>query len=568
MKNAEIAKILYEIADILEMQAVEFKPRAYRRAAQSIETLQRDITEIWHEEKLRTIPGVGEAIEEKISEYLETGRLPYYEKLKKSLPVDLQSLMAVESLGPKRIGVLYRKLGIKNLDDLEKAAKEHCIEKLDGFGEKSEKKILDGIEFAKGFKGRMLLGTAFPIANEIVDRLRKLDFVNRAEFAGSLRRMKETIGDIDILVTSKDHDKVIDFFTKMEDVGEVIARGPTKASVRLKAGVQVDIRVLEDNVFGAALQYFTGSKEHNVVMRKIAISRGLKLSEYGLFKGNKLVAGRTEEDVYNNLGLDFVEPEMRENTGETDAAKNHALPDLVKYGSIKGDLQMHTKWSDGANATEEIADAAEKLSYEYICITDHGGNLKVAGSLDESEFRKQWKEIDEVNEKMGGIRILKGVEANIGPDGKIDMPDKFLKEFDIVVASIHSSFGLTKEQTTKRLIEAMENENVDIIGHPTARNIEERKGVDMDFEKVFGAAKRTGTLLEINAQPNRLDLNDANARYAIKTGCKLVISTDAHSTEQLANMRFGVGVARRAWAESKSIVNTLPLKDFMKCLKK
>ncbi|MBI1972141.1 MAG: DNA polymerase/3'-5' exonuclease PolX [Candidatus Aenigmarchaeota archaeon] len=567
MKNAEIAKILYEIADMLEMQDVEFKPRAYRRAAQSVETLQRDIAEIWHEGRLRTIPGVGEAIEKKISEFLKTGRLPYYEKLKKSLPVDLQSLMSVSGLGPKRIGLLYRKLKIKNLEDLEKAAKEHRIAKLDGFGEKSEEKILGGIAFAKGFKGRMLLGTALPIADEIVKRLRKLDFVNRVEFAGSLRRMKETIGDIDILVTSKDHDKVIDFFTKMDDVGEVMARGPTKASVRLKGGVQVDIRVLDDKLFGAALQYFTGSKEHNVAMRRIAITRGLKLSEYGLMKNGKLVGGKTEEEIYNKLGLGCIEPEMRENTGEIEAAKNKKLPELVKYGAIKGDLQMHTKWSDGANTAKEMADAAEKLGYEYICITDHGGNLKIAGSLSEPEFRKQWKEISASGENPG-VKILKGVEANIEPDGKIDMPDKFLKEFDVVVASIHSSFGLTREQTTKRLVEAIENENVDIIGHPTARNIDERRGVDMDFGKIFDAARRTGTLLEINAQPKRLDLNDVNAREAIKAGCRLVINTDAHSADQLANIRFGVGVARRAWAESKNIANTLPLKDFMKCLKR
>ncbi len=567
MKNAEVAKMLYEIADMLEMQGVDFKPRAYRRAAQSVETLQRDIAEIWREGRLRTIPGVGEAIEDKISEYLETGRLAYYEKLKKSLPVNLDSLMAVSGLGPKRIGVLYKKLGIKNLNDLEKAAEAHQIAKLDGFGGKSEKKIRDGVEFARKAKSRMLLGSALPIANEIVERLRESGFADRVVFAGSLRRMKETIGDIDILATSAKHDKVIDFFTKMGDVEEVIARGPTKASVRLKGGVQVDIRVLGNNVFGAALQYFTGSTDHNIVMRKIAISKGLKLSEYGLFKGDKIVAGKTEEEIYSKLGLDYIEPEMRENTGETEAARNKKLPGLIKYDSIKGDLQMHTRWSDGANTVEEMSDAAEKLGYEYICITDHGGNLKIAGSLDEAEFRKQWKEIDKTNESRK-LKILKGAEANIGPDGRIDMPNKFLKEFDVVVASIHSYFGFTKEQNTKRLIAAIENENVDIIGHLTARSIDERKGVDMDFEKIFYAAKRTGTLLEINAQPKRLDLNDANARDAIKMGCRLVINTDSHSVEQLANMRFGIGVARRAWAENKNIANTLPLKDFMKCLKK
>ncbi len=567
MKNAEIAKMLYEIADILEMQGVEFKPRAYRRAAQSIETLQRDIGEIWRAGKLRTIPGVGEAIEEKISEYLSTGRLTYYEKLKKSLPVDLESLMAVPSLGPKRIGIIYMKLGVKTLEDLERAANLHKIAGLEGFGEKSEKKISEGMAFAKTSKGRMLLGKAYPIAGEIVARLRGLNFVDNVVFAGSLRRMKETIGDIDILIASKNQNGVIDFFTKMEDVGEVLARGPTKASIRLKGGVQVDMRVLGKEIFGAALQYFTGSKEHNVVMRKIAISRGLKLSEYGLFKDEKLVAGGTEKEVYNKLGLDYIEPELRENSGEIEAAKNHKLPDLVNYDSIKGDLQMHTEWSDGSNSAEEMAAFAKQLSYDYICITDHGGNLKIAGALGEQEFRKQWKEIDKIN-AAGGLNVLRGVEANIGPDGGIDMPNRLLREFDIVVASIHSSFGLSKEQNTKRLVNAIENENVDIIGHPTARNMEERKGVEFDLEKVFSAAERTKTLLEINSQPTRLDLNDANARAAIEHGCKLIINTDAHSVDQLENMKFGIGIARRAWAEKKDIVNSLNLKDFLKCLKK
>ncbi len=566
MKNAEVAKILYEIADMLGTQGVEFKPRAYRRAAQSIETMQRDIENVWKEGKLRTIPGVGENIEKKIGEYLETGRLPYYDKLKKSVPVDLESLLSVGGLGPKRVGMLYRKLKIRNLDGLEKAAKSHRIAKLAGMGERSEKKIIEGIAFARKATGRMLLGAAFPIANEIVGRLEKLDAVKQATFAGSLRRMKETAGDIDILATSNDPDNVINFFVNMEDVEKVIAKGPTKASVRL-GGVQVDIRVLDDKVYGAALQYFTGSKEHNVALRKIAIARGLKLSEYGLMRGNKLVAGDTEDDIYNKLGLRYIEPELRENTGEIEAAKRNELPDLVKYDAIKGDLQTHTKWSDGSNTIEEMAAAAKKIGYEYMCVTDHGGRLNIAGSLNETQFRKQWKEIDSLNEESG-VKIIKGVEVNIGLDGMPDIKNGLLKEFDIVIASLHSGFNQPKDVATKRIISAMENENVGMIGHLTGRMIEERRGAELDFEKIFDAAKRTQTILEINAQPKRLDLNDTNARDAIKAGCRLAINTDSHSAGQLANIKFGVGVARRAWAEDKDIINTLPLKKFMDAIKR
>ncbi|MFH0890041.1 MAG: DNA polymerase/3'-5' exonuclease PolX [Candidatus Aenigmatarchaeota archaeon] len=563
-QNAEVAKILYEIADILEMQSVEFKPRAYRRAAQSIEMLQRNIEEICAEGKLREIPGVGEAIEEKITEYIKTGKLDYYEKLKKSVPVDLESLMSVEGLGPKRIGMLYKKLKIKNLDELEKAAKAHRIAKLEGMGEKSEKKILGGIEFTRKATGRMLLGTALPIAEEIVKQLAALPYVKQCAYAGSLRRMKETIGDIDILVTSNEADSVVDFFTKM---GDVMAKGPTKASVRLRGGVQVDIRVLKDKSFGAALQYFTGSKDHNVALRKVAIAKGLKLSEYGLSRNEKIIAGKTENEIYERLGLKYIEPEMRENTGEIEAAKSDKLPKLIGYDSVKGDIQLHTEWSDGSNSLEEMAMAAKNAGYEYIAITDHGGQLKIAGSLDEKRFRKQWKEIDALNEKLSGIKILKGAEINIGMDGKVDVENKLLKEFDVVIASLHSGFSQPKEKITERIITTMENENVDIVGHLTGRMIEERKGAEMDFGKIFDAANRTNTLIEINAQPKRLDLNDTNARDAIKCGCRLVINTDAHSVDQLNCMKFGIAVARRAWAENKDIVNTLSLKDFLNAKK-
>ena len=382
--------------------------------------------------------------------------------------------------------------------------------------------------------------------------------------------MKETLGDIDILATSKNPEKVIDFFTKMPNVADVLAKGPTKSSIRLKEGIQVDLRVLDDNIFGAALLYFTGNKEHNILLRRVAIEKGLKLSEYGLFdsKTNKLVAGRTEEEIYRKFGMDYIEPEMREDKGEIELAQHRMLPKLIGYNDIKGDLQMHTKWSDGNNTIEEMALAAKKLGYEYICITDHTGKLAIAHALDEKRISDQRKEIDKINKKLNGITVLQGVEVNITEDGSLDMPNKILKELNIVVASIHSGFKNPKEKITRRMLKAMENENVDIIAHPTGRLITKRESYEIDLDAVFDAAKKTGTIMEINAYPERMDLRDVHVRAAVKAGVKLVISTDAHNADQLHFMKLGIGTARRGWAKKEDVINTRGLKDMMKCLKK
>jgi DNA polymerase (family 10) len=568
MKNYEVAKILEEIAVILEMKDVEFKPRAYRNAANAVRSLSKNIEEVEEEGKLEEIPGVGEGIAKKIREIIETGSLEYYEKLKKEFPIDFESLSSVEGIGPKTIKILYEQLDVKNLKDLEKAAKEGKIKDLEGMGEKSEQKILNNIKFAKKSKGRQLLGYTLPLAEELKKKIKGFEHVDDVEVAGSLRRMKETIGDIDILVVTKKPEKVMDFFTSLDNVSEAIAKGESKSTVRLEEGIEVDLRVIEKKSFGAALMYFTGSKQANIELRKIAIKKGYKLNEYGLFKGKKQKAGKTEKEIFDKLELDYIEPELRENRGEIEAAKEGKLPELIEYDDIKGDLQMHSKWSDGIYSIEDMAKAAKDLGHEYIALTDHTGTLRIAGGMDEEEIRKQMKEIDKVSDNVDGITVLKGVEVNIKSDGKLDIKDDVLKDLDIVVASIHSGFRKEKEKMTERMIKAMENENVNIIAHPTGRKIQGREGYELDFDKIFEKSKETNTFLEINSFPDRLDLNDINTRSAIEAGCKLTINTDSHSTEHLRYIRLGIATARRGWAEKKDIINTLPLKKLRKLLEK
>jgi len=411
MKNKEIAQIFNEIADLYEMQDVDFKPRAYRKAAQNIESLGKDIEEVYENDELENIPGVGESTAEEIEEYLKTGKVKRLEKLKKDFPVDLRSLSGVETLGPKKIKVLYQELGIKNLDDLEKKAKEGKIRELEGFGKKTEENILENISFARKKGNRFLLGYVEPEANEILEILK--EHVDKIELAGSLRRKKETIGDVDILVVSLDPKEIMDIFTDMDKVDKVISKGKTKSTVRLYGGIQVDLRVVEKKSFGSALQYFTGSKDHNVALRKIAQKKGYKLNEYGLFKNDNRKAGKTEKEVYEALGLKWIPPELRENNGEVDAAKNNKLPDLVKYDDVKGDLQMHTKWSDGSNTIEEMVEESKNLGHKYIAFTDHVGSLKVAGGMNKKEWGKQGKKIDKIRKKYDDIHIFHGLEANI-----------------------------------------------------------------------------------------------------------------------------------------------------------
>ena len=569
MKNLEVAELLNEIADYLEFSGEPFKIRAYRKAALVIEGLSEDIEQTWRENKLTELPGIGEGIAKKIDEFLKTGKLKYIDELKKKTPVDMEGLGKIEGIGPKTIMKLYRHLKVKTVSDLKKAAKQGKIQKIEGLGPAAEKNILKSIEFARKANERVPLGFALASAEEIASMLKKVKEIDRVSIAGSARRMRETIGDIDILASPKSPDKVMNFFTKMPNVADVLAKGPTKSSVRLKEGIQADLRVVDDKIFGAGLLYFTGSQQHNILLRRIAIEKGLKLSEYGLFnkKNNRIAAGRTEEEIYRKLGMDYIEPEMREDGGEIELAQHHMLPKLVGYNDIKGDLQMHTKWSDGSNTIEEMALAAKKIGHEYICITDHTGKLAIANALNGKRLIKQRKEIEKVNKNISGITILQGTEVNIKDDGSLDMDDKILKQLDIVIASIHSGFKNPKEKITKRMIKAMENENVDIIAHPTGRLITRRESYDIDLDAVFDAAKKTGTVMEINSYPERMDLRDVHVRAAIKAGVKLEISTDAHNSDQLHFIRLGIGTARRGWAKKEDVINTRSLKEMMKMIK-
>jgi len=567
MKNLLVAKILNEIADILEMQDVEFKPRAYRKAARTVESLSKSIEEVYEENKLKELSGVGESIAEKIAEIIETGTSQYLEKLKKQMPADIEALTSIEGMGPKSVKKLYEKLKIKTLDDLARAAEQHEIRKIKGFGPTTEKNILEHLELARRGKERILLGFAMPIANEIKERLKKEKAVSQIEVTGSLRRMKETIGDIDILVSSTEPKKVADFFVSMKNVREVLGKGVTKCSVILKNNIRVDLRIIKEKSFGAALMYFTGSKDHNIKLRKIAMSKSYKLNEYGLFKKDNQIAGKTEKEAYRKLGMDWIAPELRENRGEIEAAQKHKLPKLIAYDAIKGDLQVHTKWSDGGNTIEEMAEAAKALGYSYICISDHYSKMKIAGGLNERQIRKEIKEIERINAKIEDIEILKGAEIDIKADGALQAKKSVLKELDIVVASVHSNFNQTKKEMTKRLIAAIESGNVNILGHPTGRKINTKKPSPIDMEKLFEASKRTETFLEINAFPERLDLDDFHARAAKEAGCKLAINTDAHNREHLKYMRLGIATARRGWLNENDVINTLPLKGLMKLLK-
>jgi len=572
MKNQEIAKIFYQIAYFLEMEDVKFKPYAYEKAALTLEGLEKDVEEIYKKEGfegLKKIPGIGESIARKIEEYLKTGKIQYYEDYKKKYPINLDELMEIEGLGPKRVKVLYEKLGIRNLRDLEEAIKAHKIAILPGFGEKTEKNILEAIEFAKRSRGRFLLGEILPTVKEVYEELKSLKEVERVDVVGSIRRMKETIGDVDFLVISKNPEPIMDFFVSLPGVVKVWGKGSTKASVRMKEGFDMDIRVLPKRSYGAALQYFTGSKEHNIALRKIAIEKGLKLSEYGLFKSSEMIAGESEEEIYQKLGMDWIPPEMREDRGEIEAALSHKLPKLIEYKDIKGDLHVHSKWDGGKNSIEEIAEYAIKMGYEYVGIADHTKFLKIEHGLDEKRLRERNKEIDKLNEKFKGkIRILKGCEANILPDGKIDIDDDCLKEQDFVIAGVHSKFKMTKEEMTERIIRAMKNPHVDIISHPTGRLIQKRDEYEIDLDRILKVAKETGTILEINSYPERLDLNDINIKKAKETGVKMVINTDAHHVDQMRFIELGIAQARRGWAEKEDIINCWPLEKMLKFLKK
>lgn len=574
MANQEIAKIFYEISAFLEMEDIPFKPFAYEKAALTLENLEKDVKDIYKKGGIRAlerIPGIGKSMAEKIEEYLKTGRIKYYENLKKKTPVKIDELVQVEGLGPKKIKVLYQKLGIRNLKDLEKAAKSHKIAPLFGFGEKTEKNILEGIAFLKKSKGRFLLGEILPKVKEIEEKLRSLKEVEEISVAGSVRRKKETIGDVDFLVISKKPERVMDFFVSLSGVVKIWGKGKTKASIRVKEGFDIDLRVIPRNVYGSALQYFTGSKEHNIATRKVAIDKGFKLSEYGLFKGSKMIAGRREKDIYEALGMEWIPPELRENKGEIEASLKRKLPKLIELKDIKGDLHCHTKWDGGKNTVEEMAKVALEREYEYLGISDHTKFLRIERGLDEKKLSEQRKEIERLNKKFEeegiNFRILQGAETNILKDGSIDLKEEALKKLDYVIAGIHSNFKMEKKEMTERVIRAMRNPYIKIISHPTGRILKKRDEFQIDIERIIRAAKEYNVILEINSYPERLDLNDINIKEAIKYKVRLVINTDAHHKDQLRYMEFGVYQARRGWAEKKDIINTYPLKELIKFFK-
>lgn len=570
MSNQEIAEHLEETGILYEMMDVEFKPRAYYRAASSAESFGQDIAALYKEKGrrgLKEIPGVGEGIAEHIESLLQTGTFREYEKLHRKIPVDVSGLTAIDGVGPKTILLLWKKLKIKTVSQLEKAAKTGKLDGVPGLGKKTEENILKSIEFLRQNGNRKLLGFVLPIANRMEEEIRAVRSVKHAAVAGSIRRRQETIGDLDILVTTSKPEEVMKVFVGFPEVREVLEHGQTKTVVLLRNGMHADVRVIPDESFGAALQYFTGDKNHNIIVRKIAIKKGYKLNEYGLFKGKKRIAAKTETEIYKKLGLLYMEPELRTATGEIEAAKVGKLPKLVKYGSVLGDLQVQSSWTDGSASIEELAAAAKKLGLKYIGITDHTKALAMVGGLDERKLARQGKEIDKLNKKLRGFRVLKGTECDIMKDGSPDLNDKALAALDFVGISIHSHFNLSRTEQTKRVITAMEHPHTDILMHPTCRVIGQRPAIKLDIDAVIEAAKRTGTALEIDAFPDRSDLRDEHVRKAVAARCKLVINTDAHDPRHLEYLDLGVAIARRGWASAKHILNTRKVTDLMKWFK-
>jgi DNA polymerase (family 10) len=569
MKNQEIAKIFNEIAGLLEIKNDNpFRIRAYRRAALNVEGLTRNVEDL-SEDELLEVPGVGKELAAKIAEYIKTGNIAAHQELKKEIPQIVLDLESVPGLGPKTAMLLHEKLHIKSIDELAKLAEEHKLAGLPGIKGKTEENILKGIGMLRRGQERSPLGKVLPIAQDLVDQLRLKAPLTRIDIAGSLRRWKDTIKDIDILAMSDNPKEVMRVFVHLPHVKEVIMQGPTKSSVVIKEGLQVDLRVVEKESYGAALAYFTGSKEHNIRLREMAVKRGLTINEYGIFrvKDNTKLGGEKEEDTYKILDLQYVPPEMREDRGEIEAAIEGKLPKLVTVNDIKGDLHVHSKWSDGSHTFEQLAEVAKEHGYSYFALTDHSQGLGVARGLTAERLAEQKREIDTLNKKLKNIRILHGTEVDIRSDGTLDFHDDVLQTLDIVVASIHSGFKQTKEQLTSRIVAAMKNPYVSIIAHPTGRLIGERDAYEVDMDEILKTAKETGTAMEINAYPLRLDLSDIYAKKAKELRIPIVISTDAHVTTQFNFMSYGVSIARRSWLEKEDIANTLEVKQLLKKLK-
>ncbi|HZD59465.1 MAG TPA: DNA polymerase/3'-5' exonuclease PolX [Anaerolineae bacterium] len=575
ISNEEIAQILDEIGDMLDIMGEStFRVRAYHRAASSIRGLTRPAVEIYDQggvKALDAIPGVGSHTAQRLEQLITTGHLPYYDELKQKVPIPLTELMNIPGLGPKKARKIYDALGVTTIKDLVKAIEEHRLQNIPGFGRKTEENILRGIRQFEKMHERILLSDAYPIAREIVELIRQQPFVEWANTAGSLRRMKETVGDIDLLSSSSKPSKVMDFFTSIPQVAYVLAKGETKSSIIAKNGLQLDLRVVSPEQYGAALQYFTGSKPHNIHLRDIAKKRGLKINEYGVFDvaTDERLAGRTEEEVYAILGMETPPPTIREDKGEIEAAMEGRLPHLVELNDIKGDFHVHTKWSDGINDIEDVAQMAIDLGYTFVVISDHAERLHVAGGLTPEELEEQLQEIAKLNEKFDGLEILTGMEMNIDNEGNVDFGPEVLGKLDVVIASVHGGFQQSKEQITRRIIKAIENPYINIIGHPTGRILGLRPPYEVDLLAVFKAAADTGTFLELNAYPNRLDLKDDHLREAKERfGCMFTIDTDAHVAGHMVYMEYGVATAQRGWLEKKDVLNTYEVPEIKKLLKR
>ena len=566
MNNHQVAEIFSAMADILDiMDANYHRVMAYRRAAETVDTLGRPVEEVWRQGELMSIPGIGDTLASKIDELMRTGELEAYQELTSQVPEGVVAMLDVPGIGPKSAARFWKELGLTTVEALEQAALAGRLRELHGFGAKSEQNVLDGIAFLKRRTGRSRLGDAWSLAQSILSQLRDVPGVLQAAPAGSLRRMRETVGDLDILVASPDAQPVTERFTHLADVDEVMLSGATKTSVRTRSGLQVDLRVLEPERWGTALQYFTGSQAHNIHLRGLALDRGLSLSEYALKSADESeILCASEADVYATLGLPPIPPELREDRGEIEAALEGRLPDLVALDDLKGDFQFHTTGSDGRHSLLEMARAARARGLAYALVTDHSHGLGVTGGLTAEGLRQQRAAVDAVNERLDGtFQLLAGIEVEVRSDGSLDLPADALAELDLVVASLHTGLRQPQEQFTERMVSAIRNPHVDIIAHPTGRLIGEREGANLDMEAVFRAAAETGTALEINAHPSRLDLRDVHVRRAVELGVKLVISSDAHSVEGFDVLRFGVGTARRGWATAADVLNTLSVHELL-----
>lgn len=561
--NRRVAAIFYEVADILRVKGETFKPQAYTRAARAIEVLDEDVAEISRHGKLEDIYGVGKHLAKKIDEIVRTGRLAYLENLKKELPEGVRELAELEGIGPKKAMILTKELGVTSITGLEKAAKAARIRDLPGFGELSEANILRSIRTKQSARGRVLLGRIIPVARTIMQQLAELPATQQVSVAGSIRRMKETIGDVDILAASPEPEKVMERFCSLSGIDRVISRGPTRSSVLLGGGIQVDLRVVEETQYGAALLYFTGSKDHNIALRRLALEQHRSLNEYGLtdLSTGRIIGGTNEEDIYRALGLPFIEPELRENRGEIEAARDGRLPDIIPYSAVRGDLHVHTSWSDGSHTIQEMAEAAKALGYEYIAICDHARSPQVSRGMTGEQLAGQRTEIERLNRSLDGFEVLAGVECNIGADGSLDIADKTLRDLDVVVAGVHSNLKMEKDEMTRRMLNALHNDYVHIISHPTGRILGKREAAALNLPLVFETAAKLGTLLEINGFPGRLDLSDINCRKAREHGVRFALGSDAHSADNLRFMEFGIATARRGWLEAKDVVNTLSARN-------